>query len=108
VSTRIDGWCASKFAPVREAFEANFADRGEIGAAVHVIVAGDTVVDLVGGWMDEGRTQPWRHDTVVDVYSVGKAILALLALQLVEEGQLALESAVAEVWPSSPRAARRG
>jgi CubicO group peptidase (beta-lactamase class C family) len=84
---------------VREAFEANFAERGEVGAAIHVIVAGEVVVDLVGGWSDEQRTRAWRHDTLVDVYSAGKALLAILALQLVEEGAISLGQRVAEVWP---------
>ncbi len=70
-----------------------------MGAAVHVIVAGEVVVDLVGGWTAEDATRPWRHDTIVDVYSVGKAILSLLALQLVDEGRLDLDQPVAEVWP---------
>ena len=52
---------------------------GEVGAACHVIVEGEVVVDLVGGWADEARTRPRRHDTIVDVYSVGKGVLALLA-----------------------------
>ena len=95
----VDGWCAPGFEPVRDAFEANFSQRGEVGAAVHVIVDDQVVVDLVGGWADEDRTRPWRPDTIVDVYSVGKAILALLALQLVDEGRLALDQPVAEVWP---------
>ncbi|HEX5925480.1 MAG TPA: serine hydrolase domain-containing protein, partial [Baekduia sp.] len=108
MSAPIDGWCAPGFAPVREAFEANFAERGELGAAVHVIVAGEVVVDLVGGWADEQRTRPWRHDTIVDVYSVGKAILAVLALQLVQEGRLALEQPVAEVWPEFAAGGKAG
>jgi CubicO group peptidase (beta-lactamase class C family) len=108
VSTPIDGHCVPEFARVREAFEANFAERGELGAAVHVIVAGETVVDLVGGWSDEARTRPWRHDTIVGVYSVGKAILAVLALQLVEEGRLALEQPVAEVWPEFAAGGKAG
>jgi CubicO group peptidase (beta-lactamase class C family) len=99
VGTPIDGRCDPRFAPVREAFVANFAERGEVGAAVHVIVAGEPVVDLVGGWADEERTRPWRHDTIVDVYSVGKALLAVLALQLVDDGRLALDQPVADVWP---------
>lgn len=33
VSAPIDGWCAPGFGPVREAFAANFAERGEVGAA---------------------------------------------------------------------------
>lgn len=104
----IDGWCDPRFAPVREAFAANFAERGEVGAAVHVIVAGEPVVDLVGGWADEGRTRRWRHDTIVDVYSAGKALLALLALQLVDGGRLALDQPVADVWPEFAAGGKAG
>ena len=99
MNTPIDGWCAPGFDAVRAAFAANFEERGEVGAAVHVVVDGEVMVDLVGGWVDEARTRPWRHDTIVDFYSVGKAILALLALQLVDEGRLALEQPIADVWP---------
>lgn len=108
MSTPILGRCAPGFAPVREAFAANFAERGEVGAAVHVIVAGKVVVDLVGGWADEAHTRPWGHDTLVDVYSAGKAFLALLALQLVEEGHLALDQPVAEVWPEFAAGGKAG
>jgi CubicO group peptidase (beta-lactamase class C family) len=99
VSVPIDGWFAPAFAPVRKAFATNFSERGEVGAAVHVIVGGEVVVDLVGGWADEARTRRWTHETIVDVYSVGKAVLALLALQLVDRGDLALDQPVADVWP---------
>jgi CubicO group peptidase (beta-lactamase class C family) len=99
VSTPVDGWCAPRFAVVRDAFAANFTDRGEVGAAVHVIVGGEVVVDLVGGWTGEDRARRWRHDTIVDVYSAGKPILALLALQLVDEGRLVLDGPAADVWP---------
>jgi CubicO group peptidase (beta-lactamase class C family) len=99
VTVPVSGWCAPGFAPVRDAFAGNFSERGEIGAAVHVIVGGEVVVDLVGGWADESRTRPWRHDTIVDVYSAGKALLAVLVLRLVDEGRLALDQPVAAVWP---------
>ena len=99
MSTPIEGWCAPGFEAVPEAFAANFEERGEVGAAVHVLVRGEVVVDLVGGGVDEARTRPWRHDTIVDFYSVGKAILALLALQLVDAGRLALDQPIADVWP---------
>ena len=95
----VSGRCDERFAPVREAFAANFAERGEVGAAVAVVLHGETVVDLVGGWTDEARDRPWRHDTLVDVYSVGKAFVALLLLQLVDEGLVGLDDPVASVWP---------
>ena len=99
MSTPIEGWVAPGFELVRDAFAANFAERGEVGAGVHVVVRGEVVVDLVGGWRDAARTEPWRPDTLVNVYSVGKALLALLALQLVDVGELGLDQPVAELWP---------
>jgi CubicO group peptidase (beta-lactamase class C family) len=100
VTTPIEGWCAPGFAPVRTAFAANFVERGEVGAAVHVVVHGEVVVDLVGGWVDAAHTAAWRHDTIVDVYSVGKAVLASLLLQLVDDGTVGLDQPVAELWPA--------
>lgn len=104
----IDGRCAPGFEGVREAFARNFAEHGEVGAAVHVIVRGESVVDLVGGWADEARTRPWRHDTIVDVYSVGKAIVGLLALRLVDAGDLRLDQPVADVWPEFAAGGKAG
>jgi CubicO group peptidase (beta-lactamase class C family) len=95
----VSGVCDPRFEGVRSAFAGNFAERGEIGAGVCVVHRGEVVVDLVGGWADEGRTRPWAADTIVDVYSVGKGILGLLALQLVDDGTIGLDQPVADVWP---------
>ena len=82
----MSGHCDPAFEAVRDAFAANFAERGEVGAAVCVIVDDEVVVDLVGGWADATGSRPWRPDTLVNFYSVGKAIVATLALQLVDDG----------------------
>jgi CubicO group peptidase (beta-lactamase class C family) len=95
----VSGDCDEQFAPVREEFVRNFVERGEVGAGVTVLVGGEVVLDLAGGWADGGRTVPWRHDTLVDVYSVGKAVVAVLVLQLVDQGVLGLDDPVASVWP---------
>ncbi len=94
----LSGTCPDEFATVRDAFVANFTDRGEVGGAVCVLIDGEVVVDLVGGWRDAARTQPWRDDTLVNIYSAGKGILATLALQLIEKGQLALDGRVGRIW----------
>ena len=95
----VSGICDVRFSAVREEFVRNFTQRGEVGAAVCIVVNGDTVVDLAGGWADRDRHAPWRHDTLVDFYSVGKAFVALLALQLVDAGHIALDDPIAAVWP---------
>ena len=95
----VSGRCDRRFATVHEEFARSFVERGEVGAAVTVVVGGRTVVDLVGGWADAERTRPWRQDTLVDVYSVGKALVGLLLLQLVDDGWVGLDDPVASVWP---------
>ena len=94
------GSCDPRFAPVREALAENFAVRDELGAAVTVIVDGRVVVDVWGGWTDEGRTRPWRRDTLVAVFSVGKPIAALGVLMLAERARLGLDDRVARHWPA--------
>ena len=64
----------------REAFAENLSE--ELGAAVFVSVEGRPVVDVWGGWADAEGTRPWRRETVVDVFSTGKAFVALTLLTL--------------------------
>jgi CubicO group peptidase (beta-lactamase class C family) len=99
VDVPVSGHCDARFRGVREEFARNFAERGEVGAAVCIVVDGTTVVDLVGGWADPATRTAWRHDTLVDFYSVGKPFVALLALQLVDAGLLALDDPIVTVWP---------
>ena len=51
---------------------------------------------------------PWRHDTLVDFYSVGKAFVALLALQLVDAGRVGLDQPIVAVWPEFAAAGKEG
>jgi CubicO group peptidase (beta-lactamase class C family) len=104
----VSGHCDARFRAVREEFARNFAERGELGAAVCVVIDGATVVDLAGGWADGAARRPWRHDTLVDFYSVGKAFVALLALQLVDAGAVALDDPIAAVWPEFAAAGKEG
>lgn len=98
--TPIQGICDPRFAAVRDAFAANFAERGEIGAGVCVTAGGRPVVELWGGWIDSERRQPWRRDTLINFFSVGKAFTALCALRLVERGRLDLDAPMARYWPA--------
>ena len=97
--TEVHGHCDDRFAGVREAFEANFRERDELGAAVAVFVDGRPVADLWGGWADRARTRPWERDTVVDVWSTTKGVTALCAHLLAERGLLDLDAEVARYWP---------
>ena len=95
----ISGHCDPSFFSVHDAFAANFAQRGEVGAAVCVMRGDDVVVDLVGGWTDAERTNEWSPASIVDFYSVGKALVAISLLQLVDQGRVGLDDPIASVWP---------
>jgi len=95
----VHGSCDPRFARVKEAFAASLAGPYELGAAVSVVIEGAAVVDLWGGWADRGRQTPWARDTVVNVYSTTKGLLAMGAHRLIEEGRIDLDAPVARVWP---------
>jgi CubicO group peptidase (beta-lactamase class C family) len=106
MSTLIQGQVAPGFEPVREVFEANFAERGEIGAGFAVIQDGETLVDLWGGHADRKAATPWTRDTIVPVFSTGKAVTALVVAWLVDQGRLDYDAPVAEIWPEFAEAGK--
>ncbi|MBU3065276.1 beta-lactamase family protein [Nocardia sp. NEAU-G5] len=95
----VSGTVAPGFEPVREAFERNFAEHGDVGAAVAIYRDGRPVVDLWGGLADPATDRPWERDTAALVYSATKGVLAAAAHLLVERGQLDLDAPVARYWP---------
>jgi CubicO group peptidase (beta-lactamase class C family) len=99
IETQIHGTCASGYEPVREAFAANFAERGEIGASVAVVAAGQPVVELWAGWADPDRRQVWQQDTLTNVWSTTKAMTSLCAHILMDRGELDPDAPVTRYWP---------
>lgn len=102
----IEGTCEARFQGVKGAFAQNFADYGEVGAAVAVMVDGRMVVDLWAGHGDPGRTRRWERDTIANVFSTTKGITAICALRLVDEGRLELDAPVAKYWPEFAQAGK--
>ena len=88
-----------RFIRLNDAFVENFRERGELGAALCVIIEGRPVADIWAGWADQARGRLWESDTLVDVFSVGKGMVALSLLMLVERGQVDLDAPVANYWP---------
>jgi CubicO group peptidase (beta-lactamase class C family) len=94
----ISGTCAPAFAEVREEFERNFAERGEVGASACVTVDGEEVLDLWGGVADPSTGALWEQDTVGLVFSCTKGATALCAHLLIERGDLDLFAPVSRYW----------
>jgi len=95
----LHGRVDSRFAAVRDAFGANFASHGDVGAACCVYVDGRPVVDLWGGWADPNAQRPWNERTVQLVFSATKGVTAVCAHLLVQRGLLDLDAPIAAYWP---------
>src|SRR5262245_52686081 len=96
---RSQGYVAPGFEAVRDEFERNFAERGEIGAAVAAYHRGEKVVDLWGGRRSPYSDAPWEEDTIVVVYSSTKGISALTFCVAAARGWVDYDAPVARYWP---------
>jgi CubicO group peptidase (beta-lactamase class C family) len=95
----IYGKCDAKFEAVKSAFRKNFEEGMDVGATFAVMINGEYVVDLWGGYKDKEKTQPWEKDTICCVFSTTKVPTALCTMMCVDRGLLNLDERVAKYWP---------
>ena len=98
----ISGRCDPLFQEVAETFEQNLLYRGvdgEIGASCAVIIDGDLVVDLWGGYAEPKKSAVWTKDTICCCWSVSKTIGSVLTLIMIDQGLLNPNEPVATYWP---------
>ena len=98
----VQGSVAPGFEAAREAFAANFAREGayqEVGASFAAFHRGRPVVDLWGGAMDRGRTRVWTRDTLINVWSSTKGVVATAMAMLVDRSLVRYEDKVSSIWP---------
>ncbi|MDM4762040.1 serine hydrolase domain-containing protein [Galbitalea sp. SE-J8] len=105
-SAGVAGRTAAGFEAVGDAFRGALEGRAPCGAALSVWVDGEAVVDLWGGTRDAAGGVPWERDTASVIFSCTKALVAVLAAQLVSEGSLDYDALVADYWPEFARAGK--
>src|SRR6187399_2145467 len=97
-SRPVDGHVSRGFEVMREVFEQNFAQRGELGGACCVYVDGEKVVDLWGGVRNK-QGEPWEDNTMVVVHSATKGLAAMTLAIAHSRGWLDYEERVCKYWP---------
>lgn len=97
-AAEVQGYIAPGFEPVGQAFRDNFALRADRGAAFAVWHQGAVAVDIWGGSADRSD-RPWQRDTLINIFSGTKALVAGCVLKLIEAGRLSLDAPVARYWP---------
>ncbi len=95
------------FEGVQRVFDHALASGEELGVRFSVVKDGATVVDLWGGYADRDRTRPFDAHTLTPVFSVTKALAAILIARLADAGRLGYDQPVAEVWPEFAAAGKR-
>ena len=99
----IGGRVAPGFEGVRDAFAANFAEHGEVGAGFSLVHDGRTVVDLWGGVADAATGADYTEDTLQLIFSSTKGATALCANLLAQRGELDVDAPVSSYWPEFAR-----
>lgn len=95
----VQGYCSDRFQSVRVEFEKNFAERGEVGAALTLFHEGKLAVDLWGGTVAADSQQAWSRDTLVEVFSSTKGMTATCMHVLIDRGLVDVDAPVARYWP---------
>jgi CubicO group peptidase (beta-lactamase class C family) len=93
----IDGQCEPQFDAVRAAFERNFTQQNETGAACCIFHRGRKVVDLWGGQRSPGAN--WQPETLALTFSVTKGMSAAAMVVAHSRGLFELDAPVADYWP---------
>lgn len=102
----IEGYCAPGFETLYNVFAENFRTHGDVGAAFCAVQHGEVIASLWAGSTDRQGEQQFAEDTLVNVFSSSKGILALVALQQVAAGKLDLDRPVADYWPEFAEAGK--
>jgi CubicO group peptidase (beta-lactamase class C family) len=102
----IRGCVEPGFEGVLDAFAANFAEHGEVGAGFSVVRDGRTVVDLWGGTADAVMGAPYTEDTLQLVFSSTKGATAICANLLAQRGELDIDAPVSSYWPEFAQAGK--
>ena len=95
----INGYCDERFLEAKKIFEESINSGFELGCAITLEVEGEVVLDLWGGHSDLDKTEEWKEDTIVNVFSTTKGMAAMCLLQLVEKGLIDLDVPVSQYWP---------
>ena len=97
-----------RFAPVADAFIENFRVEEELGAGCSVVIDGQTVVDLWGGWARADRSEPWDEHSTVCMMSVAKGVTGICFNMAIDRGLIDPDLPIAHYWPEFGQAGKQG
>ena len=88
-----------KFENTYELFKKNLKNDEEVGASFAVYQNGEVLVNLYGGYRDRDKKNKWDQNTIVNIHSTSKGIVAMIVAKLIDENKLDLDKNVVDYWP---------
>jgi len=88
-----------RFRPVVDAFIENFRVEEELGAGASIVLDGETVVDLWGGWARADHSQEWDEHSTVCMMSVAKGVTGICFNMAIDRGLIDPDERIATYWP---------
>ncbi len=95
----INGYFHKKYESVYNEFKKSFEIGSELGASFSVYKKGQPLIDLYGGYRNKKKTLKWNKNTIVNVHSTGKGLVAMCISILIDRGLLELNEKVSKYWP---------
>jgi CubicO group peptidase (beta-lactamase class C family) len=97
--SEVEGTCADGFEPFADWLRTNQERGYDEGASLGVFVGDEPVVDLWVGTTDYQRSTPWRHDTLVHLFSTSKVITDITLLIAYDQGIIDIDAPICTYWP---------
>ena len=95
----IKGYCDDRFLKIKKIFSNQINSGYELGCSIAVEYKGKEVINLYGGYTDESKTNLWKKNTLVNVWSVTKAVTGVCIAKLISENKLDVNNKVSYYWP---------
>ena len=95
----INGHCDKKFIKIYEIFSDQLASGHELGCSVAIEYEGNEVANLFGGYADTSKSKIWKENTLVNVWSVTKAVTGICITRIINDGLLDVNKNVNYYWP---------
>lgn len=84
---------------LQKAFERNFNEGLELGAAYSFWKDGREVASGYGGYVDTERSVLWDEETLVLVWSATKGVTSATLLHALDKNGVSTEARVGDIWP---------
>ena len=95
----IKGYCDDHFLTIKNIFSNQINNGYELGCSVAVEYEGKEIINLYGGYTDETKANLWKKNTLVNVWSVTKAVMGVCIVKLISENKLDVNNKVSYYWP---------